>query len=58
MLFIKLLKHVLNLSLKRCLMKKRRKISRRKSKKLFSKTALRSRKLNFRANPMRGGFSL
>lgn len=38
--------------------KKRKAISRRKSKKLFSKTASRARPLNFRATPMRGGFSL
>lgn len=37
--------------------KKRRKISRRASKKLFTKTAMRHRKLN-NANPTRGGIRL
>lgn len=37
--------------------KKRRKISRRKSKVLFTKTAMRHRKLNS-ASPVRGGIRL
>jgi hypothetical protein len=37
--------------------KKRRKISRRASKKLFTKTAMRHRKLNS-ASPVRGGIRL
>lgn len=38
-------------------MKARKKISRRKSKALFTKTAMRHRKIN-NANPVRGGIRL
>ncbi len=36
----------------------RQRVSRRRSKKLFSKTASRTRQKNLRAIPMRGGFRL
>lgn len=36
----------------------RKRISRRGSRRLFSKTAARSRKKNMRARPMRGGFRI
>ncbi len=36
----------------------RKRMSRRKSKKYFSKTASRSHRKNFRASPMRGGIRL
>lgn len=36
----------------------RKRISRRKSRKLFSKTASRTRSKNLRAVPMRGGFRI
>lgn len=36
----------------------RRRVSRRKSRKLFSRTASRSRRKNYRAAPMRGGFRI
>lgn len=38
--------------------KKRRKISRRASKKLFTKTAMRHRRINDNVNPVRGGIRL
>lgn len=38
--------------------KKRKKISQRKAKKLFSKTADKTRAMNLRAVPMRGGFRI
>lgn len=37
---------------------KRRKLSRRKSKKIFVKGAVRVKKRNLRARPMRGGFRI
>lgn len=37
---------------------KRKKISLRGSRRLFSKTASRTRKRNLRARPMRGGFRI
>lgn len=37
---------------------RRSRISRRKSRKLFSKTATRTRSKNLRAVPVRGGFSI
>ena len=39
-------------------MRKRRKVSRRGSKRLFSTTALRTRKKNLLTSPMRGGIRL
>ena len=39
-------------------MRKRKKIKQRKARKLFSKTADRTRALNLRATPMRGGFRI
>lgn len=36
----------------------RRKMSRRKSKKLFRRTASRTHRYNMRAHPMRGGWRL
>lgn len=39
-------------------MKKRKKINQRKAKKLFTKTADKTRSLNLRAVPMRGGFRI
>lgn len=38
--------------------KKRKKISQRKARKLFSKTADKTRAMNLRAVPMRGGFRI
>lgn len=38
--------------------KRRRKINQRRAKKLFSKTADKTRALNLRAVPMRGGFRI
>lgn len=38
--------------------RRRHKISRRGSKRLFSKTALRTRAKNLRTSPMRGGFRI
>ncbi len=37
---------------------KRRKLSRRKSKKIFTKGAVKIKKKNLRARPMRGGFRI
>lgn len=37
---------------------KRHSISKRRSRKVFSKTATKTRSLNLRAVPMRGGFSI
>lgn len=37
---------------------KRRKLSRKKSKKMFSKGAVKVKLLNIRATPMRGGFRI
>ena len=37
---------------------RRRKVSRRGSKRLFSRTAARTRSKNLRAVPMRGGFRI
>lgn len=37
---------------------KRRKINQRKAKKMFSKTANRTKAKNLRATPMRGGFRI
>lgn len=37
---------------------RRKRMSRHKSRRLFSKTASRSRKKNYRAVPMRGGFRI
>lgn len=37
---------------------KRRKLSRRKSKKIFTKGAVKVKKRNLRARPMRGGFRI
>lgn len=39
-------------------MKKRKKINQKKAKKLFTKTADKTRSLNLRAVPMRGGFRI
>lgn len=39
-------------------MSRRRRVSRRGSKRLFSRTALRTRSKNLRAAPMRGGFRI
>lgn len=39
-------------------MSRRRRISNRKSRRLFSRTAGRSRRKNYRATPMRGGFRI
>ena len=39
-------------------MTRRRRISRRGSKKLFSRTAMRTRSKNLRTSPMRGGFRI
>lgn len=39
-------------------MAKRRKIRQRKARKLFSKTANKTKGLNLRATPMRGGFRI
>lgn len=39
-------------------MKKRSKVRQRKAKKLFSKTADKTRSINLRAVPMRGGFRI
>jgi len=36
----------------------RRKLNRRKGRKMFSRTASRSHRKNFRTNPMRGGTRL
>lgn len=38
--------------------KRRRKLSRRKSRKIFTKGAVNIRKKNLRAKPMRGGFRI
>lgn len=38
--------------------RKRKRVSRRVSKQLFSRTAARTRKKNLRATPMRGGFRM
>lgn len=38
--------------------KRRRKINQRRAKKLFTKTADKTRALNLRAVPMRGGFRI
>jgi hypothetical protein len=37
---------------------RRRRLTRRGSRRLFSKTASRTRKRNLRARPMRGGFRI
>jgi hypothetical protein len=37
---------------------KRRKLSRKKSKKIFTKGAVKIKKKNLRARPMRGGFRI
>lgn len=37
---------------------KRRKLSRRKSKKIFTRGAVKVKKRNLRARPMRGGFRI
>lgn len=37
---------------------KRKKIRQRKARKLFSKTANKTRSMNLRATPMRGGFRI
>lgn len=37
---------------------KRRKLSRKKSKKIFTKGAVKIKKRNLRARPMRGGFRI
>lgn len=37
---------------------KRRKLSKRKSRKIFTKGAVRIKKRNLRAKPMRGGFRI
>ncbi len=37
---------------------RRRSISKRRSRKAFSRTATRTRSLNLRATPIRGGFSI
>lgn len=37
---------------------RRRRMSRRRSRRLFSRTALRTRRKNLRARPMRGGFRI
>ena len=37
---------------------KRRKLSKRKSRKIFTKGAVNVKKRNFRAKPMRGGFRI
>lgn len=39
-------------------MKRRSKVRQRKAKRLFSKTASRTRGINLRAVPMRGGFRI
>lgn len=39
-------------------MKRRSKVRQRKAKKLFSRTAAKTRGLNLRAVPMRGGFRI
>lgn len=39
-------------------MKKRRKLTRKRSKKLFKKTAGRTHRKNLSASPMRGGYRL
>lgn len=39
-------------------MKRRSKVRQRKAKKLFSKTAAKTKGLNLRAVPMRGGFRI
>lgn len=39
-------------------MRKRKKISQRKARKLFSKTADKTKSINVRAVPMRGGFRI
>lgn len=39
-------------------MKRRRKIRQKKAKRLFSKTAVKTKGLNLRAVPMRGGFRI
>lgn len=39
-------------------MARRKRMSRRKSRRLFSRTASRTRKKNLRAVPMRGGFRI
>lgn len=39
-------------------MSRRRKMSRRTSKKVFKKGAVRTRSINLRATPMRGGFRI
>lgn len=36
----------------------RRKMNRRKSERLFSKTASKTQAVNMRSNPMRGGFRI
>lgn len=38
--------------------RRRHRISKRASKRIFSRTAMRTRKQNLRATPMRGGFRL
>ena len=37
---------------------RRKRLSRRRSRRLFSRTVLRTRKKNLRARPMRGGFRI
>lgn len=37
---------------------RRRSISKRRSRRTFSRTATRTRSLNLRATPMRGGFAI
>ena len=39
-------------------MRKRKKLSKKKSRRLFSKTAAKTHRKNVRAMPMRGGFRL
>lgn len=39
-------------------MSRRRKMSRRTSKKIFRKGAVRTKSINLRATPMRGGFRI
>lgn len=39
-------------------MSRRRKLSRRTSKKIFRKGAVRTKSVNLRATPMRGGFRI
>lgn len=39
-------------------MRRRRKVSMRRSKKLFRRTAMRVNRRNYRVSPMRGGYRL